>query len=77
MIYIINKQAVLSWKLLSSGVSTHVLWYTGANLLSPSLGYVSAIKVMDMMDGQSPCRRVRDATFPNIAQGSTEAHSAY
>jgi hypothetical protein len=24
-----------------------VVWYTHANLLSPSLGYVSAIEVMD------------------------------
>jgi hypothetical protein len=61
-------------------MKTIVLWYTGANLLSPSLGYVSAIKVMDYdMDGQRviPGRRVRDATFCNTAQGSNEAHPAY
>jgi hypothetical protein len=61
-------------------MSSHVVWYTGANLLSPSLGYVSAIRVMDYdMDGQSLIsgRRVWDATFPNPAQGITEAQPAY
>jgi hypothetical protein len=53
-------------------MSTRVVWYTGANLLSPSLEYVSAIEVMDYdMDGQGsiPGRRVRDVSFPNIVQG--------
>jgi hypothetical protein len=61
-------------------MSTYVVWYTGANLQSPSLGYVSAIKVMDYdMDGQSliPSRKVWDATFPNSAQGITEAQPSY
>jgi hypothetical protein len=49
------------------GMTICVVWYTGANLPSPSLGYISAIKVMDYeMDGRSsiPSRRAGYSSFP-------------